>query len=137
MAKRKRFYVYRIFDALQTVYVGKGSGRRLQVQEAKFMLPGEIIESVDNETKAYIRERHWISELKPTENRCAGGNGSRCRTKRAAKRCETELAMNRVGPRKHIAQFLLRKLNELNCEKYGVSKVELFRLREVANGPWI
>ncbi len=135
MAKRKQLYVYRIFDGAVSVYVGKGSGRRLQCQKVKFGLPGEILEEFSSEQKAFDRERFWIAELKPTENKCAGGNGGRCRPKRKPRRCHTEIEMERVGPRKHVAQFLLKKLNELNCEGWGVSKIDLFRLREVANGP--
>jgi hypothetical protein len=37
--------------------------------------------------------------------------------------------------RKMIARALLKKLNEDNCERYGGSKVEIFRLREAAYGP--
>jgi hypothetical protein len=36
--------------------------------------------------------------------------------------------------RRKIAKFLVKRLNEDNCERYGVSKVQIFRLREVANG---
>ena len=60
-------YVYRIFDGFETVYIGKGSGRRVKQQSARFKCQGEIIEH--------------------------------------------------------------------NCERYGMSKLDIFRLREVANGP--
>jgi hypothetical protein len=36
--------------------------------------------------------------------------------------------------RKLLARALLKKLNEGNCERYGVSKIEIFRLREAACG---
>ena len=36
--------------------------------------------------------------------------------------------------RKMLARALLKKLNEDNCEQYGVSKIEIFRLREAAYG---
>jgi hypothetical protein len=36
--------------------------------------------------------------------------------------------------RKLIARALLKKLNEDNCEQYGVSKVEMSRWREAAYG---
>ena len=36
--------------------------------------------------------------------------------------------------RKMLARALLKKLNEDNCEQYGVSKIEIFRLREAACG---
>jgi hypothetical protein len=38
-------------------------------------------------------------------------------------------------PRKMLARALLKKLNEYNYEQYGVSKIDIFRLREVAYGP--
>jgi len=41
--------------------------------------------------------------------------------------------------RKRIAKFFLKRLNEDNCERYGISKVEIFRMREAwreaARGP--
>lgn len=40
------------------------------------------------------------------------------------------------GQRKMLARTLLKKLNEDNCERYGVSKVEILRLREIAYGAW-
>ena len=43
-ARRGSCYVYRIFDGPVTVYVGKGSGRRLAAQKAKFRLEGEVLE---------------------------------------------------------------------------------------------
>jgi hypothetical protein len=36
-----------------------------------------------------------------------------------------------AAARRRIAKFFLRRLNEHNCERYGVSKVEIFRSREV------
>lgn len=69
------FYIYAFFDGAQTLYVGKGTGRRLQKQEKRFGIPGKIVEWVDSEEAAYKREKHWISELRPTENRDAGGRG--------------------------------------------------------------
>ena len=38
------------------------------------------------------------------------------------------------GRRKLLARALLKKLNEDNCEQYGVSKIEISRLREAARG---
>jgi hypothetical protein len=45
-----------------------------------------------------------------------------------------ELQGRRMASRKMVARALLKKLNEANCEQYGVSKVDICRLREVANG---
>jgi len=36
--------------------------------------------------------------------------------------------------RRGVAKFLLRRLNEANSEQYGISKIDLCKLREVANG---
>jgi len=36
--------------------------------------------------------------------------------------------------RKRIARALLRKLNEDNCERYGVSKAQIASMREAAYG---
>jgi hypothetical protein len=45
-----------------------------------------------------------------------------------------KLTRQQAKGRKVIARALLKRLNEDNCERYGVSKVQIFRLREVANG---
>ena len=91
----KACYVYRIFDGCETVYVGKGSGRRLEAQKRRFNLDGEVIERDLSDDDAFAR-----------------------------------------GQRRYAARFLLTRLNEANCGRYGVSKVDVVRLREVANGPW-
>jgi hypothetical protein len=46
----------------------------------------------------------------------------------------SELKRQQAKGRKMLARALLKKLNEDNCEQYGVSKVEISRLREVAYG---
>lgn len=140
---RAPFYVYRIFDGVQTLYVGKGSGRRLAAQKRKFRCSGEIIEECKSDDHAFEREKHWIAELRPTENMLPGGNGGRVRPKplsAAAKRAirefqKFEAELSEVGPRRYVARFLTRKLAEFNCEAFGVSKLDLNRLRAVANGP--
>lgn len=138
------FYVYRIFDGMETVYVGKGSGRRLQSQIRNFSLPGEVVEICKSDDDAFAREIHWISVLRPTANKAGGGNGGRVLPKikpawlvKAEKEYQKFVAeYERVGPRRYVAQFLSRKIDEQNCEALGASKVELIRLREVANGQW-
>jgi hypothetical protein len=129
------FYVYRILDGEQTRYVGKGTNRRLQHQIRKFGCPGEIIEICKSDDHAFERERFWIAMLKPTDNILAGGNGGRARARRKPKTNKDMREIHRIGSRKYAAQVLIRKLYEGNCEQYGVSKVALNRLREVANGP--
>lgn len=141
MAERGRspgftmFYVYRIYDGVETVYVGKGSGRRLAHQMRKFGLPGAIVEECKSDDHAFEREVHWIAELKPTANKLAGGNGGRCKPKPKPRLAREFREIERVGSRKYAAQVLVRKLDEHNCGRWGVSKVALDRLREVANGP--
>jgi hypothetical protein len=46
-----------------------------------------------------------------------------------------KLKRQQAKGRKMVARALLKKLNEDNCEQYGVSKVEISRLREAAYGP--
>lgn len=134
-----RTYVYRIFDGFETVYVGKGSGRRIRQQAARFKCQGEIIQHCTTDEEAFKAERKWISELKPTANRHPGGQGGRVKPKHdphAASWRKFLKEYNEVGPRRYAARFLARKLNEANCEKWGVSKIDVFRIHEVANGPW-
>lgn len=154
MAATKAFYVYVVKDENDTpLYVGKGSGCRHKVSAREHGGVSSIIEEMQCEDAAFKRERHWISELMPVNNKCLGGNGGRSspacdrlpkildgvmslsewkRERRSQKREEEEV--NRVGARKYVAQFLLRKIDERNCEQWGVSKVDVFRLRGVANG---
>jgi hypothetical protein len=69
------FYVYRIFDGEQTIYVGKGSGGRFNAQKRNFNLDGEILEHCATEQEALQFEMAWITRLKPTANKTAGGDG--------------------------------------------------------------
>lgn len=131
----RRFYVYRIFEGLHTLYVGKGSGRRLQQQKARFRAEGEIIEVCKSDDHAFTREVYWIAQLHPTENKCPGGNGGRCRPARKPRLPREYAEMERVGLRRYAARFLATRLSEANCQQFGVSKVDLNRLIEVANGP--
>lgn len=76
--KRRRageFYVYRIFDEHQTLYVGKGCRDRLAQQCRRWRCKGEIVEKCTDEAQAFKREKFWIAELHPTENMHPGGNG--------------------------------------------------------------
>lgn len=132
---KPEFYVYRIFDGAVTVYVGKGSGRRLQAQQRNFRLPGEVIETCKSDDHAFERERHWIAALNPTDNISPGGNGGRCRPKPRKRETKFERELRQVGSRRYVARFLMTRINERNCERLGLSKVDLNRLRAVANGP--
>lgn len=139
-----KFYVYRIFDGYETVYVGKGSGRRLQSQMRYFSMSGEVLEHCTSDDHAFEREIHWIACLKPTANKLSGGNGNRCspkplsqeqqKSEREYKRFVKEY--EEVGPKRYVARFLLSKLNETNCGIYGLSTIDISRLREVSSGCW-
>lgn len=147
-----RFYVYGIFDGDVCLYVGKGSGGRDKQSARRVGGSPKILERFDCEDACYEAEVSWISELQPTENRNKGGGGSRtdCAERlpkilrgvmslkewlREKARHEKEInEMERLGPRRYVARFLLTRLNSANCESWGVSKVDLSRLREVAHG---
>ena len=125
----ERFYVYRIFDGFETVYVGKGSGRRLCSQKSKFGLDGEIICRFKSERAAYAHEIKMIAELRPTANRHPGGCGSKV-YKRRPRRFAWEIEIDRVGSRRYAARMLLRFDTRGFIDP---SKLEL--IRQVANGP--
>jgi hypothetical protein len=128
-------YVYRIFNRHETVYVGKGSGRRLETQTRKFGCDGEILEVCKSDDHAFRREIHWIALLRPSANILRGGNGGRRKPRKSARRSRDMIEIDRVGSRRYAARFLLTKLDERNCASLGLSKVDVSRLREVANGP--
>lgn len=153
-SKGPKFYVYAIMDGPTVLYVGKGCGRRAYQSSRKHGGEFKIIERLASESKAFERERHWISELLPQNNICPGGNGGRAKPvskyempkrlrgvvseaewRRSMKAAEAEYAeMERMGTRTYAAKTLLKFLDERNCEQWGVSKVDLNRLREVADG---
>jgi hypothetical protein len=70
-----RFYVYALAHLGKVLYIGKGSGRRLQSQRSAFGLYGRILVRFRDETAAYKAERAIIAKLKPSLNRHPGGNG--------------------------------------------------------------
>lgn len=100
-----RFYVYRLFDRHETVYIGKGSGRRLEVQQAKFQLPGEVVKRFAREADAYAYEVQLISDLRPTRNIHPGGNGNKASKRRIPKWLSE---MNKIGTRAYGARLLLK-----------------------------
>lgn len=148
------FYVYAIMDGETVLYVGKGTGRRAKASARKHGGKESILEEMECETTAFERECFWIAELSPQNNISAGGNGGRVRAKskyelpralvgvisqsqwrkdvKAQEALELEIAA--IGSRKYAAKSLCERLNEHNCELWGVSKVDLNRLREVAYG---
>ena len=129
------FYVYAIRRDEVIVYVGKGSGRRSAASARRCGGVAEIVKRFSSEDKAFAFEREMIAKLSPEMNISAGGNGGRVKKRvRRATRRPALTEMERVGMRVYAARFLLTRLNEHNCEQYGVSKVDLSRLAEVANG---
>lgn len=70
-----RFYLYRIFYDDMTLYIGKGTGKRLSDQKRAFGVSGEIIAYFDDEREAYREEKRLIAEHEPPLNRIPGGTG--------------------------------------------------------------
>jgi hypothetical protein len=69
----KGFYVYRILGEMgETVYIGKGTGRRLEAQKRRFMADGEIMRSFNKEDLAFRFEAKMIAKHKPPLNMVAG-----------------------------------------------------------------
>lgn len=135
--KAVSFYVYRIFDGHETVYIGKGSGTRLQDQKRRFGCDGEIIETCKSDDHAFERERYWIKTLMPTANISPGGNGGRVKPRRKTRVYidSVEREIEKVGSRRYCARLILSKVNEQVKIRLGLSNLDLNRLREVANGP--
>lgn len=123
-----RFYVYEIVDGDALLYVGKGSGRRLRQQIARFKAEGREIARFKRERDAYAFERERIAECSPPLNKAAGGNGSRAEPMRAPRQPLTEWEREGVSSRVYAARFLLRRAAHL----LDPSTVE--RIRQVAYG---
>lgn len=139
MPRKADFYVYRIFDGFETVYVGKGSGRRLAAQKRKFGCDGEIIEACKSDDHAFKREIYWIEQLKPSENKNPGGLGGRVKPKRVKidrAWAAFERELKEVGPRRYVARFLAQKLDHNICEQYGVSQSSMAGILAVAHGAY-
>ena len=126
-----KFYVYAIkSEQGSIVYIGKGSGRRFEVQKKNFKLSGEILETFATEKLAYAKEVEFISLHKPSLNKCKGGNGCTATKKRIVKQ-DYEKLIERIGSRACAARLLL-SYNKVNPSLIDQSKVDLFR--EVAYG---
>ena len=126
-----KFYVYAIKNEEGSiVYIGKGSGRRFEVQKKNFELSGEILETFASEKLAYEKEVEFISLHKPSLNTCKGGNGCTA-TKRRIGKQDYEKLIERIGSRACAARLLL-SYNKVNPKMIDQSKVDLFR--EVAYG---
>lgn len=146
-----KFFVYAVLDGETVLYVGKGSGRRDKVSARQRGGESKVLETFSSEDEALVAEARWIDELLPVQNKTKGGNGNR--VKQGAipqqwrgrislgewKECVKEAArfekkIDELGSQCVAAIFLLSKLNAANCEGYGVSKLDLVRLQEVAHG---
>ena len=126
-----KFYVYAIKNEQGSiVYIGKGSGRRFEVQKKNFKLSGKILETFATEKLAYAKEVEFISLHKPSLNKCKGGNGCTATKKRIVKQ-DYEKLIERIGSRACAARLLL-SYNKVNPSLIDQSKVDLFR--EVAYG---
>jgi hypothetical protein len=71
------FYLYRIFRGEETLYIGKGTGRRLAKQKSRFQADGEIVAYYDDEREAYREEIKLIAAHQPPLNKHPGGQGGR------------------------------------------------------------
>jgi hypothetical protein len=128
-----RFYVYAFDDDAGCVYVGKGSGRRFNVQTNRFAgCVGRIIDYFQTERAAYEAEKRYIAKLKPALNVHPGGNG--CRVKIAGKSRRKDFwARNfeKIGSQRYAALLLLAA----EQSKPGIvdpSKIDA--IRQVAHG---
>jgi hypothetical protein len=146
--KHKQFYVYCVYDGATPIYVGKGCGHRIRESARKHGGDARVLEYVTDETEAFNRERYWIKELSPTENKSPGGNGGRAGAIRLVPRGmlglvteaqmrkglkeikDVERDMERVGPKKYVAEMLLG----YDLSRF-VSQSKLEIIRQVANGP--
>ena len=107
----KPFYVYRILGEMgETVYIGKGYGRRLHHQKRRFMSDGEVMEWCSTDKQAFRRERELIAKHSPPLNRIAGGGGSVTRHKNRLPVWFTRQIkeIERVGSRRWVARELLK-----------------------------
>lgn len=105
------FYVYRILGEMgETVYIGKGCGRRLQQQKRRFMSDGEILEYCKTDKRAFRRERELIAQHNPPLNQIAGGGGAVAKHKAKLPlwfRKEIK-EIERIGSRVYVARELAK-----------------------------
>lgn len=127
---RGQLYIYRLADYEgKTLYIGKGSGRRLYNQIARTGFYGEIISRHPTDRSAYKAEVVAIARLRPPMNQNAGGGGP-VSYKRQEIKPKWLRDIERIGTRVYAARELLKfDLSSV----LDVSKIEAIRL--VANGP--
>ena len=102
------FYVYELLtDDGNILYVGKGSGKRLDVQKKAHQANGVEVARFKKESDAYAYEVERIKSASPMLNKCAGGNGSRCTAKRESK-SSFQKQMEAIGSKAMAARLWLR-----------------------------
>lgn len=134
MAARIDCYVYAVKVDGVIVYIGKGTGRRSRVSARRCGGQPEILKAFTNEDDAFAYERKMIALHGPEMNVCAGGNGGRAKPKPTPRKPKWLAEIERIGTKVYAARFLLTRFDERNCEQWGISKLDLVRLREVAHG---
>jgi hypothetical protein len=102
-----RFFVYALTEGDRVVYVGKGSGRRLQAQRRKHGCEGHEVARFKREADAYAHEIRLIAELSPERNKHPGGSGSRVVNCKPATPVWVR-EIERIGSRVYAARLLLR-----------------------------
>jgi hypothetical protein len=119
----KLFYVYELFTPDGVVeYVGKGSGSRLTSQKRNHGLDGRKVREFDIEGDAFAFEVKHIAAVKPSRNKCAGGNGGRVG-------CRYMADVSRLGTQVYAARLWLRF-----AHAFKPSPSEIEQVRRVAYG---
>lgn len=127
-----KFYVYKIDDENDCLYIGKGTNRRHIVSSRRFNNEAVIIAYFRKESYAYDFEREMIAEHKPIMNKCLGGNGPYTKKRRARRREKWEMEIERLGSRRYVAKLLLKY--EYFLPFHGISASKIEEIRGVANG---
>jgi hypothetical protein len=117
-------YVYRLTHQGETLYIGKGTGKRLSKQRSSYKLEGEIIWECKSEKEAYKRERELVEMFSPLLNLCAGGGGSMAVKRRTYTRREPTQRELRID----VAKQLITRW------PYAIPPSKIERIRQVANG---
>lgn len=120
------FYVYELSSNDGLVkYIGKGSGRRLEVQKRKFNLNGVEVARFKRECDAYSYEVERISWVNPELNKCKGGNGNTVAKKAQPRLSAWEKAVNAIGTRAYAARLWLAYAPAYLRDKSTVDKIRL------------
>jgi hypothetical protein len=127
-----RFYVYEaISDNGECLYIGKGTGRRLEDQKRRFKCEVRVIKWFKSEASAFKFEAFQITDRSPIFNKKPGGSGGRVKTTalRKPKLTEIENGIQELGSRVYVARALLGF--DLS-RQIDASKIET--IRQVAYG---